>query len=59
MTTGESCTFKIKAACGAPAFKVKRSSTALDETFDVSFLEYSSTLIDPVYNVSTSETPIA
>ena len=59
LTTGESSTFKIKAACGAPAFKVAYHSTATNQTFDVSYMEYSSTQKKDGENVSSLSTAIS
>lgn len=40
---GESCTWKVKASCGAPAFKVKKFAADYDDTnFEVDFIEYES-----------------
>ena len=41
MKAGESCTYKLRAACGAPGFEIKdtTTSTALDK-IDVTYVEY-------------------
>lgn len=45
LADGESCTFKIKAKCGAPGFRVLPDSTATLTNFDITFVEY--TVTDP------------
>lgn len=37
---GESCSFRIKAKCGAPGFKVKDASTAPADSYDATYVEY-------------------
>lgn len=40
MTTGESCTYKIKSCGAAPAFAMKNSSTATDSKVNITFVEF-------------------
>ena len=39
MTTGESCTYKIKSTKGSPAFKLSNSSVT-DSKVNVTYIEY-------------------
>jgi len=40
MVAGDSCTYTVKATCGAPGFYVVSTSTAIDASFAISFIEY-------------------
>jgi len=40
LVAGDSCSYKVKAKCGAPGFKVKDETTANDDKLNVSFMEY-------------------
>lgn len=40
MTTGDSCSYKIKSKKGSPAFKMSNSSTAGDSKVNITFVEF-------------------
>lgn len=44
MTAGESCTFKVKAACGAPGFRIKDESKF--QGYEITYLEFDEESVD-------------
>ena len=42
MSSGESCTYKVKSSCGAPGVEMKPESTATDQQVDISTMSFNS-----------------
>jgi len=40
MARGDSCSYKVKSACGAPGFALKSESTATNAKVAISFMEF-------------------
>ena len=55
---GESCTYRVKATCGAPAFEIDEDSTIDHDRVLITYAEYNSNNIDDA-NISTLLTPVA
>lgn len=55
---GESCTYRVKATCGAPAFEVDETSTIDHDRVLITYTEFNSNNIDDA-NISTLLTPVA
>jgi len=58
MVAGDSCTYNILAACGAPGFNLDSSTTMASTNLEVTYVEWNNNVVGST-DVSTSSTPIA
>ena len=47
LNKGETCTYKVKSKCNAPAFRVVDGSGANDSSVEISFIEYKKSYVKP------------
>jgi hypothetical protein len=55
MTSGESCSYKIKSRKGSPCFKVSNDSTITDSKVNITFVEFNEKKVNKTNNTGSGE----